>query len=84
MTDIITYFLIGLGILLFVLLFIVPFKFVRRLSFNLLISFLVLLLAKLICAPFGVHIGLNPLTLAFTTFLGVPGYTTVLLLSLLL
>ena len=65
-------------------LLIVPLKLLWRLIYNSLIGALLLIVLNFFGSPFGIAIGINPITAAVCGFLGLPGVLFLLLAKFLL
>ncbi len=81
MTDIITCCLI-LAILSLIIAY--PLRFLWKYLHRFFLSLIVIILTNIIGHSFGFIIGVNIITVLFCAILGVPGYTTLILLKLLL
>lgn len=84
MIDIITFSIVVFCLLALTLLAAFPLRFMWKELRALIVTIILLILTNIIGRPFNFHIGINPLTVLFISILGVPGYTTSILLALLL
>ncbi len=84
MIDIITFLIIVIAGALFALLIAFPLHFMWKEVKTVIITVFILIITNIIGYPFNFQIGINPLTVLFISLLGVPGYTTSVLLALLL
>ncbi len=84
MTDIITYGIIAACGLIIALLIAYPLRFLWKPVLRCIISTCGLMLANLVGIPFGFSIGINIINIAVCAVLGVPGFTMLILFSLLL
>lgn len=84
MVDIITYAIIILGGIFSALLIAFPLRFLWKPVYSTILGLGGLMLANIVGMPFGIHIGINLLTVLICAILGVPGFTMLLLLSILL
>jgi len=82
--DIITYTIIILAGIILSLLIAYPLRFLRKPFKNITISVIVLGITNIIGFPFHLQIGINFVTVAMVSLLGIPGYTTLILLTVLL
>lgn len=84
MIDIITYAIIIIAGIGFALIIAFPLNFLWKYIRRVILATFFILITNLIGISFNFSIGLNILTVLFCVFLGVPGYTTLILLCLLL
>ncbi len=84
MIDIITYVILIVACIGVALIIAFPLNFLWKYIRKIIMATFFILVTNLIGISFNFSIGLNIITVLFCAFLGVPGYTTLILLNLLL
>lgn len=84
MTEIISYGIIGLMILILAFLVAYPLHFLWKPVYKCIMGTLALIMTNIIGISFGFSIGINIITILICSFLGLPGYTMLILFRLLL
>ncbi|MCI9627234.1 MAG: pro-sigmaK processing inhibitor BofA [Clostridia bacterium] len=84
MQEILIFISVLVAVVISAWLFTGPLRFVWKIMLNSVLGGLALLVVNYICIPFGINIGINPITCLTCGVLGLPGFALLLILKYIL